>query len=118
MNIDKEAWEEWKKMRKSIKKPLTEYAEKLAIKTLEKLHQEGNDPTEVLQQSILNCWQGLFPVKGRVGQKQYPVQDSRNWTEQTLLGVAKQCQVETRPGESLDAFRSRVAEKMASIGRH
>lgn len=58
-----EEWQEFIKMRKTIKKPLTEYAQKLAIKTLIALRQQGHSPEDVLNQSILNCWQGLFPVK-------------------------------------------------------
>lgn len=51
------------KMRKTIKKPLTVYGFKLAIGKLKRLYDEGEDIKEVLNQSILNSWQGLFPVK-------------------------------------------------------
>ena len=51
-------------MRKKIKKPMTDRAIELAVKKLDKLS-EGNSSTaiEVLNQSILNCWQDLYPVK-------------------------------------------------------
>lgn len=58
-----EAWAEFVKMRKGIKKPLTEYAAKLVIKKLAEMVRNGQDPQEVLDQSILNCWQGIFEVK-------------------------------------------------------
>jgi hypothetical protein len=62
-----EAFTEYVAMRKKIRKPLTDYAVQLAVKTLWKLKQEGNDPTAVLEQSIFHSWQGLFAVKPEVG---------------------------------------------------
>lgn len=61
--IPLEEFEEYKKMRIKIKKPMTDKAIDLAIKKLETLKSEGDDPKEVLEQSILNSWQGLFPIK-------------------------------------------------------
>jgi len=61
--IDKELWSEYKKMRLKIKKPMTDYAEKLAAKELEKLMAAGDGQDKIVKQSIQNSWQGLFPVK-------------------------------------------------------
>ena len=61
--IPKEEFEEYKKMRVKIKKPMTDRAVELAVKKLETLKSEGYDPQQVLEQSILNSWQGLFPLK-------------------------------------------------------
>lgn len=49
-------------MRKTIKKPLTERA---FIQLLSKLEKLGNEAYQVkcLEQSIFNCWQGIFEVK-------------------------------------------------------
>lgn len=57
-------WEDFLAMRKKLRKPITEEAIPLAVAKLAKLRSAGNDPTEVLNQSTLNCWQGLFEVKG------------------------------------------------------
>jgi hypothetical protein len=57
-----EAWEAYLAMRKEIKKPLSAYGQRLAISTLTQLWAEGHDPRAVLEQSIFNCWRGLFPV--------------------------------------------------------
>ena len=46
-----------------IKKPMTDRAVLLAIRELEKLKGEGHEPKQVLEQSILNSWQGLFPLR-------------------------------------------------------
>ena len=61
--INKELWSEYKKMRLKIKKPMTDYAEKLAVKELEKLMAAGDGQDKIVKQSIQNSWQGLFPVK-------------------------------------------------------
>lgn len=52
-------WKEWIEYRKSIKKKLTEFSVKKQLKFLEL---EPN-PIEVINQSIRNQWQGLFPLK-------------------------------------------------------
>lgn len=54
--------EEYVKSRKQLKKPLTEYALKLALTKLDTLGQTDSEKIKVLQQSISNSWLGLFPV--------------------------------------------------------
>jgi hypothetical protein len=51
------------KMRNKIKKPMTDYAIELSINVLKNLKDSDNDPKQVLKQSILNSWQGLFEIK-------------------------------------------------------
>ncbi len=62
--VPADLWADYIDMRKKIRKPATERAMKLAIRDLEKMAREGQDPAAVLEQSILNSWQGLFPVRG------------------------------------------------------
>ena len=51
-------------MRKKIKKPMTDRAVDLAIKKLETLSSGDNDlAIKILEQSIMNSYQGLFPLK-------------------------------------------------------
>jgi len=50
-------------MRKSLRKPLTSKAQSLLIGSLDRLRAEGNDVGKVLEQSIMNSWQGVFPLK-------------------------------------------------------
>ncbi len=59
-------------MRKKIKKPMTDKAIELAIKKLEALSKTSSGESgemdeemamQILEQSIMNCWQGLFPLK-------------------------------------------------------
>ena len=63
--IPSDAWSGYVEMRKKIKKPMTDRAMQLAINTLNKLHNEGNDVTAILDQSTMNSWQGLFPIAER-----------------------------------------------------
>ena len=56
-------WLAFRDMRKVIKKPMTDRAVELAILKLDGLRADGYDLTAVLQQSTLNCWQDLFPLR-------------------------------------------------------
>ena len=58
------ALDEFIKYRKSIKKPITtEYTLKQLIKGLNKLGQTDAERVEVLNQSMVNGWQGIFELK-------------------------------------------------------
>jgi len=82
--LDKKTWEEFKKMRISIKKKMTPYAEELMIKKLDKLRQTGNPPIEVLERSIEGGWQGIFELGGNNGTgKQYDRKD-KNWNDREM----------------------------------
>ena len=54
--------------RREIKAPLTQRAAELSVKTLAKLKAQGNNPVEVIEQSVLSGkWTALYPVKDRHG---------------------------------------------------
>jgi hypothetical protein len=61
--IPRKAWDDFEAMRKKNRKPMTDRARELAVSQLEKLRREGNPPGEVLNQSVLCGYQGLFAVK-------------------------------------------------------
>lgn len=54
-------------MRKAIKKPLTDNALKLIFGKLNKLADNDETKTEILNQSIMNGWQGVFELRNSVG---------------------------------------------------
>jgi len=58
-----ETWNAFLDHRKKIKAPMTDVAVKMAIKKLGRLRDEGHDPTDVLNESIINGWKGVFPLK-------------------------------------------------------
>ena len=51
------------KMRKTIKKPMTERAIKDLLSKLDKLVDTDQGKIDILEQSIFNSWQGIFPLK-------------------------------------------------------
>lgn len=58
-----EALKNFEKMRKQMKKPLTDRAKELLIEGLVELEESGENIIDCLNQSILNSWLGVFPVK-------------------------------------------------------
>lgn len=56
---------EFLKMRKSIKKPMTDRAMNLLINKLDRLGSNDNEKIEILNQSIFNSWQGVFELKNK-----------------------------------------------------
>ena len=59
---------EFIKMRKAIKKPLTTKGLELMIRNLYKLSSNIEEQIEILNNSIMNNWLGIFPLKK---EKQY-----------------------------------------------
>ena len=68
-----EAWDAYKEMRKKIKKPLTEYAEKLRANDLIKLWKTVEERIAILNQSTASWRQDLYELK------QKAVQPRVNW---------------------------------------
>tara|TARA_R110002020_G_scaffold175493_1_gene367420 strand:+ start:28670 stop:28900 length:231 start_codon:yes stop_codon:yes gene_type:complete len=56
-----ECWQGFVDMRYSIKKPLTERSITLIIMKLKRL--DESMANEILDQSTINCWQGIFPLR-------------------------------------------------------
>jgi hypothetical protein len=63
IGLSLDSWESFVEFRKRIKKPMTPHAMDLSLKTLVKLKIDGNNPREVIEQSIMCGYQGLFAVK-------------------------------------------------------
>ena len=58
------AFTDYVEMRKQIKKPMTDKAIELAMKKVEELSKGDNDvAVQILEQSVMNSWQGLFPLR-------------------------------------------------------
>lgn len=49
--------------RKKIKKPMTDRAIQLAISRLDKMTNSDDEKIAIIEQSIMNGWNGLFPLK-------------------------------------------------------
>lgn len=67
--INPEIWKDFEAMRKQIKRPMSERAKKLIVARLQKLGEDKAN--EILEQSIVNCWQDVYPLKtGRSNDKE------------------------------------------------
>lgn len=63
--VDPKTWADFLAMRREIRKPATDRAQVLLLGKLDWLRAQGNEPNAVLEQSIRNGWQDVFPLKGR-----------------------------------------------------
>jgi len=60
--VDPKLWSLFVEGRKETKHPLTQAGQKLAVRELMKLHNDGWDVNESLKQSTIKGYRGLFPV--------------------------------------------------------
>lgn len=61
--LDQKLFNDFKSMRLKIKKPVTSRAEAMLINKLAALKDKGFEPSKVIEQSILHCWQDFFELK-------------------------------------------------------
>ena len=52
-------------MRSTIKKPLTDRALKGILNKLDNFANDDLEKVEILENSIMNCWQGVFELKNK-----------------------------------------------------
>lgn len=60
-----DTFNEFKKIREKNKKKMTDYTVKLLIKKLNKMTSDENEQIAIIEQSIENCWQGIFELKDK-----------------------------------------------------
>lgn len=69
--LDKKTFDDFLEMRKKQRAKPTDRAVELIIKDLEAFRKDGDEPTEVLNQSIKNNWKGVFRLKGgQIGRRE------------------------------------------------
>lgn len=56
-------------MRKKIKSPMTDKAIELLLKNLDKLASDDQTKIDILNQSVLNGWKSIYPLKDKQGQR-------------------------------------------------
>lgn len=81
----KRALYEYIKMRKLIKKPLTDYALKRQLKTLDGLAKTDAEKVAVVDQSVTRNWLGLFPLKSDYKKPQPAARPPQQETEEERL---------------------------------
>lgn len=99
--IKKDVWEAYIQMRRQIKKPASKKAQELIVKKLLKM---GGDMNAILEQSIMNSWQGIFPLKSDGGGNGTGIRnDARPWLR--------------RPGEDLSPDAQQAIAEARQAGR-
>ena len=77
-----EALDGFVEMRKKIKAPLTEHALSLLLKKLDGMGSTDEEKVAIVNQSVMNGWKGLFPLKQEVKQHGTGRNDSREALEE------------------------------------
>ncbi len=120
--IPEETWREFVKMRKSIRKPMTAYAEALMRKRLiDMVENDGQNAKDVLDQSSVNCWQNVYCVKVEVKQQvvspaQLRVVNSSWWASDSgIINKGRELSMSPRPGETFSTFKDRIFERLNGI---
>ncbi len=62
-----ETWGDFIEHRKQIKAPMTSQAKTRLLNKLEQCRKDGDDPAQMLNESIINGWKGVFGSKDRKG---------------------------------------------------
>jgi hypothetical protein len=94
-------WLAFVEMRKKMRKPLTERAGELIRQKLLNLKEQGFDPEEVLEQSVMRSWAGVFPIE----------EDRRNGTN----GTVQPKSFDQVRNERTDAALARILEHNRSL---
>lgn len=127
--IPVEAWAEFKRMRKSIKKPMTDYAEQLMIKRIKGFVDAGQDAQAILDQSIMNCWQTVYELKVEEVRKVpfspaqlsiVPTRAGQAWnlSNEGILAKAKSLNIQINRGDSFAQIKDRVQQYLDDPKRH
>lgn len=98
--IANDSFEAFIEHRKKLKAPMTQLAQTRLIAELSRLREDGNEPHAVLDQSILNGWKGVFPLKQQagapVGSKAARQQKDKEWLDE-LTGRTKRDIIDITP---------------------
>lgn len=71
------ALDEFKQMRKTIKKPLTDNALKRLSKRLDEMAKTEEEKIAILNQSVDHCWQDIYPLKKPLIKEETPVEEEK-----------------------------------------
>lgn len=71
------ALDEFKQMRKTIKKPMTDNAMNRLIKKLDSMANSEEEKIAILNQSIDHCWQDIYPLKKPLIKPTEPVEEKK-----------------------------------------
>lgn len=112
--LDQTAWDAYCEWRATLpkKQRMTAYARALILNKLSKMREEGQNPTEVLNQSLENCWLGVFPVRKPRQFQELPANDApKSRVEETARYLAEQAAHAERVRAAREKLRL-VADQM------
>lgn len=61
--LPQDSWDDWIEHRKTIGHPVSDSAQRAVIRMIDRLRQDGHDPGEMIDHSIIHGWRGIFPTK-------------------------------------------------------
>lgn len=94
-----ETWKAFKEHRRMLKSPMSQKAEQLILRKLQAFMDAGQNPEEIINQSIEHGWKGVFPLNG----------DTTGKIQATKL---------TRQGQkNLAAVQAMIAKEVSHDGR-
>jgi uncharacterized protein YdaU (DUF1376 family) len=98
-----ELWLKFVAHRKKLRRPLTEHARDLTWAKLQNLQQKGDDPVDVVNQSIEHGWIGVFPIRK---------EKSNGQSEDFAQARARRSQ------EAVDRVGERIENMAAEMAKH
>lgn len=76
------ALRDFEQMRKSIKKPMTEKAKEMLLTKLKGLSSNSTEQVEILNNSVLHCWQSVFPLdNNKENKSSYDIEKAKQEAE-------------------------------------
>lgn len=114
---------EFVSFRKSIKKPMTEKAVQLMIGKLNKMSSDVGEQIEIINQSILNGWQGIFPLKKETEKQKTPIKknnfNSIPQRDYDMVAMERMLLMQDRPADDTNdpAFVAQAEELKERLGQ-
>jgi hypothetical protein len=85
--IEPELWAEWESFRNRIGHPMTDNARKLIVGKLKKVADSGHSVRDVVEESIMKGWRGIFEPKGLPKEKNLLAGLSYSAAKEKLVGL-------------------------------
>lgn len=101
--LDPDVWQQFVDHRQAIKSKLTDQSARLAIRKLDTLRRGGSPPGAVIEQTVLNGWTGLFPIR-----PQFATGRTGALSESDLLRIGNELGLDPKPGESTRDYAARI----------
>lgn len=101
--LDPDVWQQFVDHRQAIKSKLTDQSARLAIRKLDTLRRGGSPPGAVIEQTVLNGWTGLFPIR-----PQFATGRTGALSEADLLRIGNELGIDPKPGESTWDYAARI----------